>query len=93
MYYRAFKWQGTSINATYTRLVAAGSPLAEQVRREFKMPERRVAYLRLIGLALSTNIATAWAEIERMALTKRPTVPLDVCSVHCKISLLLVINE
>lgn len=78
----AFRWQGTPVNTTYTRLVAAGTPiterLADQVRREFKMPEKRVAYLRLIGLALSPNKAVAWAEIERMAFAKRPAVPLDV---------------
>ncbi|KAM7537832.1 hypothetical protein Aperf_G00000069416 [Anoplocephala perfoliata] len=78
----AFRWQGTPVNTTYTRLVAAGTPatdrLADQVRREFKMPEKRVAYLRLIGLALAPNKAVAWAEIERMAFAKRPAVPLDV---------------
>ncbi len=52
--------------------------MADQMRREFKMPEKRVAYLRLIGLALSTNTAAAWTEIERMAFAKRPAVPLDV---------------
>ncbi|VDK22888.1 unnamed protein product [Taenia asiatica] len=78
----AFRWQGASVNATYTRLVAAGSQLterlADQVRREFKIPEKRVAYLRLIGLALSTNTDAAWAEIERMAFAKRPPLQLDV---------------
>ena len=88
----AFRWQGSSVNATYTRLVAAGSSLADQVRREFKMPERRVAYLRLIGLALSTNTATAWTEIERMAFAKRPTVPLDVSSNRRKTPPLLIIT-
>ncbi|VUZ48753.1 unnamed protein product [Hymenolepis diminuta] len=78
----AFRWQGTPVNTTYTRLVAVGIPatdrLADQVRREFKMPEKRVAYLRLIGLALSPNKAAAWTEIERMAFAKRPAVPLGV---------------
>ncbi len=52
--------------------------MADQMRREFKMPEKRVAYLRLIGLALSPNPAGAWSEMERMAFAKRPAVPLDV---------------
>ncbi|EUB64267.1 Vacuolar protein sorting-associated protein [Echinococcus granulosus] len=78
----AFRWQGASVNATYTRLVAAGSQLterlADQLRRDFKMPEKRVAYLRLIGLALSANTDAAWTEIERMAFAKRPLIQLDV---------------
>ncbi|VDM32837.1 unnamed protein product [Hydatigera taeniaeformis] len=78
----AFRWQGASVNATYTRLIAAGTQiterLADHVRREFKMPEKRVAYLRLIGLALSPNTDAAWTEIERMAFVKRPPVQLDV---------------
>ncbi|KAL5110401.1 hypothetical protein TcWFU_005446 [Taenia crassiceps] len=78
----AFRWQGASVNATYARLVAAGSQLterlADQVRREFKIPEKRVAYLRLIGLALSTNVDVSWAEIERMAFAKRPPIQLEV---------------
>lgn len=79
----AFRWQGSSVNSTYTRLVAAGTQLSErmadQLRREFRMPDKRVAYLRLVGLALCTNnVNAAWVEIERMAFAKRPPVPLFV---------------
>lgn len=89
----AFRWQGASVNATYTRLVAAGSQLterlADQMRREFKIPEKRVAYLRLIGLALSANTDAAWAEIERMAFAKRPPIPLDVSNSRINLRLLV----
>ncbi|VDD83064.1 unnamed protein product [Mesocestoides corti] len=78
----AFRWHSSSVNTTYVRLVAAGSQtterIADQMRRDFRIPEKRAAYLRLIGLALSSNTASAWAEIERMAFSKRPAVPLDI---------------
>lgn len=81
-------WQGESVNCTYTRLVAAPTAaggfgggmnerLADQMRRDFRLPEKRVAILRLIGLAL-TNNSSAWTEIEKMTLARRAVVPLEV---------------
>ncbi|BHF64295.1 Vacuolar protein sorting-associated protein 16 [Sparganum proliferum] len=68
-------WQGDSTNLTYVRLlVGRHERLADQMRREFRIPEKRVAYLRLIGLALTKD---GWPEIEKMSLAKKPPVPLE----------------
>ncbi|XP_033732936.1 vacuolar protein sorting-associated protein 16 homolog [Pecten maximus] len=72
-----------SLHQTIYRLIVENSHKpAEQLRKEFKVPERRYWWLRMHALGQ----AGEWAELERFSKSKKPPVGLEafveVCSKH-----------
>ncbi|KER31198.1 hypothetical protein T265_13025, partial [Opisthorchis viverrini] len=72
-------WVGQPLNTTLARLLAIphGERHADQLRREFRVSEKRFAHLRLIGLALQGD---CWSEIEKMSKAKRLPINLEECN-------------
>ncbi|KAF8568654.1 hypothetical protein P879_05704 [Paragonimus westermani] len=75
-------WIGQSLNTTLARLLAVPQDerLADQLRREFRVSEKRYAHLRLIGLAVQND---CWVEVEKMTKAKRPPVSIETLIKVC----------
>ncbi|GAA56118.1 vacuolar protein sorting-associated protein 16 homolog, partial [Clonorchis sinensis] len=75
-------WVGQPLNTTLARLLAIphGERHADQLRREFRVSEKRFAHLRLIGLALQGD---CWSEIEKMSKAKRLPINLETLIKVC----------
>ncbi|CAL8093374.1 unnamed protein product [Calicophoron daubneyi] len=75
-------WVGEPLNTTLARLLAAPQceRFAEQLRREFRVSEKRFAHLRLIGLALQND---CWTEVAKMMKAKKPPVSIETLIKIC----------
>ncbi|VDP94302.1 unnamed protein product [Echinostoma caproni] len=79
---RELVWVGESLNTTLARLLAVphGERWAEQLRREFRVSEKRYAHLRLIGLAVQND---CWREVEKMSKMSKPPVHIETLIQIC----------
>ncbi|VDP98966.1 unnamed protein product [Trichobilharzia regenti] len=70
-------WIGQSLNTTLCRLLATGhcERQADQLRREFRVSEKRFAFLRIVGMAINNE---SWLEMDKMIRTKKPPVNVEV---------------
>lgn len=62
---------------TMARLLAVpqGERWAEQLKREFRVSEKRYAHFRLLGSAIQND---CWREIEKMSKMSKPPVHVEV---------------
>ncbi|TPP63637.1 Vacuolar protein sorting-associated protein 16 protein [Fasciola gigantica] len=76
------KWVGEPLNITMARLLAVpqGERWAEQLKREFRVSEKRYAHFRLIGLAIQND---CWREIEKMSKMSKPPVHTETLIKIC----------
>lgn len=70
-------WVGQSLNTTLSRLLASGQSerQADQLRREFRVSEKRFAFLRVVGMAINN---ASWLEMDKMIRAKKPPVNVEV---------------
>ncbi|TNN21348.1 Vacuolar protein sorting-associated protein 16 isoform 2 [Schistosoma japonicum] len=75
-------WVGQSLNTTLSRLLASGQyeRQADQLRREFRVSEKRYAFLRIVGMAINN---ASWLEMDKMIRAKKPTVNVEILFKIC----------
>lgn len=75
-------WVGQPLNTTLARLLASGQceRQAEQMRREFRVPDKRYAYLRLIGMAIRNE---SWSEMDKIIRSKKPLISIETLIKIC----------
>uniref|UniRef100_A0AA85KCQ8 Vacuolar protein sorting-associated protein 16 homolog n=1 Tax=Trichobilharzia regenti TaxID=157069 RepID=A0AA85KCQ8_TRIRE len=75
-------WIGQSLNTTLCRLLATGhcERQADQLRREFRVSEKRFAFLRIVGMAINNE---SWLEMDKMIRTKKPPVNVEILTKIC----------
>ncbi|KAK4471247.1 hypothetical protein MN116_004693 [Schistosoma mekongi] len=75
-------WIGQSLNTTLSRLLASGQceRQADQLRREFRVSEKRYAFLRIVGMAINN---ASWLEMDKMIRAKKPTVNVELLIKIC----------
>uniref|UniRef100_A0A095AER9 Vacuolar protein sorting-associated protein 16 homolog n=1 Tax=Schistosoma haematobium TaxID=6185 RepID=A0A095AER9_SCHHA len=71
-------WVGQSLNTTLSRLLASGQSerQADQLRREFRVSEKRFAFLRVVGMAINN---ASWLEMDKMIRAKKPPILIKIC--------------
>ncbi|CAH8481740.1 unnamed protein product [Dicrocoelium dendriticum] len=76
------QWVGQPLNTTLARLLATPQleRYADQLRREFRVSEKRYAHLRLIGLAIQNDCLP---EVEKLAKLKKPPVSIETLTRVC----------
>ncbi|CAH8546404.1 unnamed protein product [Schistosoma guineensis] len=75
-------WVGQSLNTTLSRLLASGQSerQADQLRREFRVSEKRFAFLRVVGMAINN---ASWLEMDKMIRAKKPPVNVEILIKIC----------
>uniref|UniRef100_A0A5K4EKW3 Vacuolar protein sorting-associated protein 16 homolog n=1 Tax=Schistosoma mansoni TaxID=6183 RepID=A0A5K4EKW3_SCHMA len=75
-------WVGQSLNTTLSRLLASGQSerQADQLRREFRVSEKRFAFLRVVGMAINN---ASWSEMDKMIRAKKPPVNVEILIKIC----------
>ncbi|VDP26552.1 unnamed protein product [Schistosoma margrebowiei] len=75
-------WVGQSLNTTLSRLLASGQSerQADQLRREFRVSEKRFAFLRVVGMAINN---ASWLEMDKMIRARKPPVNVEILIKIC----------